>query len=184
LLPSPVQSNWRIYVRDPRSGKIGIYFVSTAISSTPHALAARLLSEGIPMHALAAGSVQVAGDGAVRVRLDPGQGSGPDLEAELRPGSADLPAPFDVCWKSYRDFLDYSVTQDRALSSQPWYGRVTRQEIRLGIPLEVCEPLAGSVRSRTAEGLLGPAVCVSFRVPRVSFCFDCEERDALDGSAP
>jgi hypothetical protein len=179
LLPSPVQSNWRIYVRDLGSGKTGIYFVTNAIASTPHALAARLLAEGMPMHALRHGAVTVQPGGEIAVRLDPGSGSGPDLEADLRPAPAELPGPFAACWASYHEFLTYSVTQDRALSSQPWYDRVTRQEIRLGIPLEVCEPLAGSVRSRAAEAILGPAPCACFRVPRVSFCFDCEERDRL-----
>jgi hypothetical protein len=183
LLPSPVQSNWRIYIRDPRSGKIGIYFVTNAIASTPHALAARLLSEGMPMHALAHGAVTVTPGGDIRVRLDPGLGSGPDLEADLRPAAAELPGPFAACWANYQEFLTYSVTQDRALSTQPWYDRVTRQEIRLGISLEVCEPLSGSVRSRAAEALFGPAACVCFRVPRVSFCFDCEEHDALSSPA-
>src|SRR5207244_983171 len=50
LLPSPVQSNWRIYVSDPRTQTRGVYFVTTCISLTPHALAARILSEGMPMH--------------------------------------------------------------------------------------------------------------------------------------
>src|SRR5262249_12123584 len=155
----PVQSNWRIYVRDPVSGKTGVYFVTNAIASTLHAAAARLLSEGMPMHALAGGSVNVTADRDITVRLDPGAGSGPDLEADLRPAQALLPAPFDACWNSYHEFLAYSVTQDRALSTQPWYGRVTAQEIRLGIPLEVCEPLAGEFRSRAAHRLLGAAAC-------------------------
>jgi hypothetical protein len=37
LLPSPVQTNWRIYVRDPRSGHAGVHFVTNAVSSTIHA---------------------------------------------------------------------------------------------------------------------------------------------------
>jgi hypothetical protein len=39
LWPSPIQSNWRIYVIDPRTQKTGVHFVTTAITSTPHALA-------------------------------------------------------------------------------------------------------------------------------------------------
>src|SRR5437762_1672485 len=38
-LPSPVHTNWRIHVRDPRTGQRGIYFVTNAIDSAPHALA-------------------------------------------------------------------------------------------------------------------------------------------------
>ncbi len=77
LLPSPVHSNWRIYVHDPHTGLPGIYFVTNAINSTVHALAARLLSEGMPMHALRHAAVQVRADRACRVLLDPGSGSAP-----------------------------------------------------------------------------------------------------------
>jgi hypothetical protein len=178
LLPSPVHSNWRIYVHDPHAGLPGVYFVTNAINSTPHALAARLLSEGMPMHALQGATVQVRDDRACRVLLDPGTGSAPDLEAVLRPGDAVLPGPpWNECFDSYRTLLAYCVPQDRAFSSQPWYGRITRQEIVLGIPLESCEPLDGEVRSRAAARFAGDAVPLCFRVARVAFCFEREEHD-------
>jgi Uncharacterized conserved protein (COG2071)/Domain of unknown function (DUF4386) len=179
LLPSPVHTNWRIYVRARQSGRTGIYFVTNAIASTLHALAARLLSEGMPMHALADGEVLVGDGNEVSVRLNPGGGSGPDLEADLRPGPAELPAPFDACWSSYGEFLEYAVPQDRSFSVQQWYERLTRQEIELGIPLDVCHPLTGQVFSKAALALLGQPACVSFRVPSVAFRFDREERDRL-----
>jgi hypothetical protein len=176
LLPSPVHSNWRIYVHDPNSGLHGIYFVTNAIASTPHALAARLLSEGMPMHALRRAAVAVSDDRACRVLLDPGVGSGPDLEALLRPGDAVLPGPpWSECFDSYPTLLAYCVPQDRAFSSQPWYGRITRQEITLAIPLESCEPLAGEVRSHVAAAYVGDAQPLCFRVGRVAFCFEREE---------
>ncbi|HVS39089.1 MAG TPA: DUF2071 domain-containing protein [Gemmataceae bacterium] len=177
LMPSPVQTNWRIYVRDPQTGLEGIYFVTNAIASTPHALGARMLSEGMPMHVLLRGAVVAEKGGSFTVALDPGGGTAPDLEGRLRPGPAELPAAWAECFASYRDFLAYCVPQDRALSSQPWYGRVTRQEIRLGIPLEECEPLQGEMRSRAAEGYVGNAAAVCFRVPRVAFRFRGEHYD-------
>jgi hypothetical protein len=179
LLPSPVHTNWRIYVRDRQSGRTGIYFVTNAIASTPHALAARLLSEGMPMHALADGKLLVGSGNEVCVRLNPGAGSAPDLEADLRPGPGELPAPFDSCWSNYREFLNYAVPQDRAYSVQLWYERLTRQEIELGIPLDLCQPLTGNVFSKAAEAFVGQTTCVSFRVPSVAFRFDHEERDVL-----
>lgn len=178
LLPSPVHSNWRIYVHDPATGLPGIYFVTNAIDRTPHALAARLLSEGMPMHALRRAAVQVDAARACRVLLDPGGGSAPDLEAQLRPGDAVLPGPpWNECFDHYFALLAYCVPQDRALSSQPWYGRITRQEIRLNIPLESCEPLAGVVQSRAAAAIVGEAEPVCFRVGRVAFCFARQEYD-------
>jgi hypothetical protein len=176
LMPSPVQTNWRLYVRDPRTGKEGIYFVTNAIDSTPHALGARLFSEGMPMHVLRRGTVERRDDGSFSLVLDPGAGSGPDLAAELRPAPAGMPEAFCACWDGDRAFLADCVPKDRALSVQPWYGRVTRQEIELGIPLEACEPLAGEVRSRFLDAL-GAAEPVCFRVAKVAFYFAREDRD-------
>ena len=45
LCGSPVQSNWRIYVRDDRTGKEGVYFVTSAVTTARHALGARLMAE-------------------------------------------------------------------------------------------------------------------------------------------
>jgi hypothetical protein len=178
LLPSPIHSNWRIYVVDPHTGLRGVYFVTNAIASTPHALAARLLSEGMPMHVLRSAAIEVGDDRTCRVVLDPDTGSAPDLEAELRPGDAVLPgAPWNECFDSYAGLLAYSVSQDRAFSSQPWYGRITRQEIVLRIPLESCEPLTGTVRSHVAAAYAGDAEPLCFRVGRVAFCFEREEYD-------
>jgi hypothetical protein len=192
LLPSPVQSNWRIYVVDPHSGLRGVYFVTNAIASTLHALAARLLSEGMPMHVPRRAVVQTAPPGTgkaeegstCRVLLDPGLGSAPDLEALLRPSDAVLPgSPWKECFESYTSLLAYCVPQDRAFSSQPWYGRITRQEIALAIPLESCEPLAGAVRSHVAAAYVGDAEPLCFRVGRVAFCFEREEHDRRVGES-
>ncbi|HTU92819.1 MAG TPA: hypothetical protein VMF69_22245 [Gemmataceae bacterium] len=178
LLPSPVHSNWRIYVVDPHTGLRGVYFVTNAIASTPHALAARLLSEGMPMHVFRRAAVQVGDDRACRVLLDPGQGSAPDLEAILRPSDAVLPGPpWSECFESHASFLAYCVTQERAFSSQPWYERITRQEIAVRIPLESCEPMNGEVRSHVAAAYVGDAAPLCFRVGRVAFCFEREEHD-------
>ena len=178
LLPSPIHTNWRIYVRDPYTGRSGVYFVTNAMDSTLHALAARMMSEGMPMHVLAHATLDRAPDGRIDLASDPGAGSAPDLVAHL----ASLPArPPDGAWRAafptYEAMLAYTVPQDRAFSVQPWNGWVTRQEIALGIPLDACEPLAGTAKSRAATALLGAAVPFCFRVPHVAFRFDRELHD-------
>jgi hypothetical protein len=178
LLPSPIQTNWRIHVSDPQTKQQGIYFVTNAIDSTLHALPARLMAEGMPMHVLKKAELHANDDGKYLMFLDPGEGSAPEARATLRAGAVQpLPAPWDKCFKSYRDFLAYCVPQDRAMSSQPWHGWVTRQEINLGIPLDMCEPLEGEVISRTAQAIVGDAAPLSFRVSNVAFRFSREERD-------
>jgi hypothetical protein len=179
LMPSPMQTNWRIHVRDPNRGTLGIYFVTNAVTATAPALGARLFSEGMPMHVLHDASVQRADDGTVRVRLDPGAGSAPDAEATFRPcAEPRLDGAWRECWPDFRAFLAYCVPQDRAMSSQPLRERISRQEIHLGIPLDACEPLEGEVHSRAAEAIVGDAKPVAFRVDAVQFRFVVEAHDS------
>ncbi|GIE80700.1 hypothetical protein Aph02nite_66500 [Actinoplanes philippinensis] len=180
LLPSPVQTNWRVYVHDRRSGHSGVHFVTTAIDRAAHALGGRLLCEALPMHLLRHAAVGAVDDEAVLLRLDPGRGSGPDAEARL----THVPIPADGPWRpafdTYEDMLAYVVPQDRALSVQPWHRRVTRQEIRLDLSPADCLPLAGPVRSAAARALAGDAEPFSFHVRGVTLRVDAEEYDDLE----
>ncbi|HEX4419906.1 MAG TPA: DUF2071 domain-containing protein [Kofleriaceae bacterium] len=129
LMPSPVQTNWRIHVTDPVTDRRGIYFVTNAITNTPLALIARLVTEGMPMHVLRRGAIVRDGD-ALRVTLVPGAGSAPDAELRLQP--APVPAvsgAWAECFADYRSFLAYCVPQDRSMSSQPLRHRISRHEI-------------------------------------------------------
>ena len=173
-MPSPVQTNWRIHVTDKRTGVAGIYFVTNAITYTVPALAARMLTEGMPMHVLRAGVVtRLSDDGELKVLLDPGEGSAPDALLALRPRSSEptLEGAWAECWKSWREFLAYCVPQDRAMSSQPLRNRISRQEIDLGIPIDACEPLEGGVTSNAAAAIVGNQVPMCFRVASVNFVF-------------
>ena len=178
LMPSPIHTNWRIHVRDPRSDRHGITFVTNAIASTPHALGARLMSEGMPMHVLAGAELRNDA-GRIVLRLDPGAGTGPDADAELRPASPPATGPWSAAFGSWQEMLGYVVPQDRGFSTQPWHARVTRQEIRLDIPLDACEPLEGRVASNAARAIAGDAEPFCFRVAAVRFRFDAEEHDPM-----
>jgi hypothetical protein len=186
LFPSPFQTNWRVHVTDPRSGHRGIRFVTNAIDWTAPALGARLLSEGMPMHVLHRASLTRDGD-AMHLTLDPGTGSAPDVDATLRPASprdgvyrdGDWSGPWAECFADRRAFLEYCLPQDRAMDAQPWRGRVSRQEIHLGIPAERCIPLTGSVRSEAARRIVGDAEPLCFLVPDVAFRFRVEDYDPL-----
>lgn len=179
LWRSPIQSNWRLYVTDPTTNRDGVLFLTTAIDATPYALAARLLSEGVPMHVPHRAELSLTPTGTWTVALQPGVGSSPDLDASLRPasGAAEFPA-WRTAFATWRDVLTYCVPQDRALNVQPWYGRSTRQEIDLGIPPDACVPLVGTVRSVAARAITGDAEAFCFYVPKVDFSFDAERYDS------
>ena len=180
LAPSPVQTNWRIYVRDPGSGREGVYFLTTATDNALVALGGRMLAEALPMHLLRRADVRPGPDDTYHLRLDAGGGSAPIAEA-LFQRAPEIPqsGPWSACFASYGDMLAYCVPQDRALSTQPWYQRLTRQEIELGIPLDACEPLTGAVYSPTARALAGGAEPFSFHVARVRFRFHRELREHI-----
>jgi hypothetical protein len=119
-------------------------------------------------------------DNAMHAQLDPGTGTGsaPDLQGEFRPVPAfQLSEPWQSCFTSSNQMLDYCVPQDRALAPQPWYSRIICQEISLGIPISACKPLSSSVKSRTAESIVGNARPVCFKVDQVAFRFFGEESD-------
>ncbi len=174
LWRSPVQSNWRLYVHDPVSGTDGVYFLTTAITAVPYALAARLLSEGVPMHVSASADIQPTPQGGYTAEVDPGAGTAPDVRLSLHPAPPALPPSWQDVFATPMAALAYCVPQDRALNVQPWYGRVTRQEIRLDIPLTACRWLAGEVRSDAARTIVGDAEPVCFAVDRVRFFYDGE----------
>jgi hypothetical protein len=177
LLASPVQTNWRVYVRDPHTGHAGVHFVTNATDHWAYALGARLLTEAMPMHLLRRAAVGTTRDSTVVLRLDPGDGSAPDAEAvfTLTPRPSD--GPWDSAFATYQDMLTYVVHQDRALSVQPWRRGTTRQEIRLDVTTSDCAALTGQVSSRAARTLVGDAEPFSFLIREVTFRFDGEEHD-------
>lgn len=182
LMPSPLQTNWRIHVKDPRTQIEGIYFVSNAIDATAPALGARLFTEGMPMHVFGRTTfVRDPTTGRVVFELSAGDGSAPDAKGSLMPCDAPvLDDEWRACFDSFQGFLEYAVPQNRAMSGQAWHRRVTRHEIDLPIDLSKCEPLTGTVESSAVEAIVGNAKPVCFRVARLHFTFSEELHDAVD----
>lgn len=179
LMPSPIQSNWRAYVVDPATGRAGVWFLTTAITHTPAALLARLLCEGVPMHVPESAGLSRDAIGVFHVSLNPGSGSAPRLQAELREWERPiLTGAWDECFGNFAALLAYCVPQNCALSPRPWYRQMVRQEIDVGVPLESCRALVGPVQSATVRHLLGQVEPICFYAPSVAFRFHRELHDA------
>ena len=175
LMPSPIQSNWRVYVTDTQTGLRGVYFITTAITNVWIAVMARLFAEGVPMHVPELAELKSKSDGTFQVLIAPGQGSAPDLRAFLRPiDRPRLPVRWSECFSDYDEFLEYCVPQNRALAPQPWYRRVAHQQIELSVPPEKCQALDGSVQSTLLQQLVGDIAPLSFTLPAVTFHFQYE----------
>jgi hypothetical protein len=178
LMNSPIQTNWRTYVRDVRTGTLGIYFVTNAVTARLQSLGARLMAEGMPMHLLGDSELVRTPDGRVRLRLHPEGGTAPDVTASLEPcPRPELTGAWAECFADYEAMLRYAVPQDRAMSTRPAERDTVREEIDLGIPVATCEPLRGDVTSKAARAIVGDAAPLCFRVPTVPFRFTGELHD-------
>ncbi len=164
LLPSPMQSNWRIYVSQPGTETQGVSFVTTTISNPFSALIGRIFAANLPMHVPA---VSRFGD---RIELDSGCGSSPDLRIDhLREAERELPPDWQGVFGNYESALEYLVPQDRALSSQPWLQQITQQEIQLGIRSDECQAQAVEVESDAIQTIVGDVQPLCFKVAKVRF---------------
>jgi hypothetical protein len=184
LFPSPVQTNWRIHVRDPRTGIRGIYFLTNGIDFTPPALGARLFTEGMPMHVFEHSEITRDAAGGIRFSFTAGQGTAPVASGDLIPAEAPkLAGPWADAFGDWSQFLAYCVPQNRAMSGQRWHRRITRHEITLPIPLDRVEPLVprgpGAIVSATAAAIAGDAEPICFRVPNLFFTFEAELHDPV-----
>lgn len=187
LMPSPIQSNWRVHVRDPETDAMGIYFIATIITNTFNALLARTLSDGVSMHVPKSGTFKATDGGRFHIDIVRGDSSSPDLKAAVEPCHRDteLPEPWKECFDTFPAFLAYCVPQDRAMYSQPWYERIVRQEIFLGIPLDVCQRMQAEIASDAIREITGDASPpLVFRVPEVDFLFNKIEFDSRKKAAP
>jgi len=127
LFASPVQSNWRIYVKDETSGKEGVYFVTNAIATHLHAIGARLMAEGMPMHLLARGEVTRDQDGGMSVVLDPGAGSAPDCNARFVPAMWPRPSRRRGARASRTSARCWRMPCRRSSRCRPSLGRAVRR---------------------------------------------------------
>jgi hypothetical protein len=119
-------------------------------------------------------------NGTIQINLDPGPSTAPDLLATFHhTDNRELPPHWSDIFPDYNSFLAYCVPQDRAMSCQPWNNCITCQEITLDIPLDICQPLAGQITSRAVEAIAANSPAVCFLVPKVSFLFSHERREAI-----
>lgn len=172
FLPSPCQSNWRIYVEpeNPSAKRDAIYFFKTTISDWPHALGSRLLSDGLPSHLSQSFTHTREGDRVI-TQMAPGLGSAPDLQSDVTCNTPrELPEDFKEFFPSWNDAVEYLVEQNRGVNVLQGMGEVL--ESRIDIPIEVAQVEAARVEkfeSQWLKELTEGCEVFAFVVPSVPF---------------
>lgn len=149
LLPNPVQSNWRLYV----AGKDAIYFLHTLLSSAPHALGARVFSDGLP---------GVWDRGLTLSR----QGATLRLQATVAP----LRAVVTEVDEPLHPDAAYLIEQNSAVSTDPVWGVTRKSGIEIPIDLSAVRAArVDEVHCEALSALIEGCDCFAFVVPSVRF---------------
>lgn len=175
LCPSPLQSNWRLYLRGAAPGAPDVrtvLFVRNVMDSLVHALGTRLFSDALPTHLPAAFEFEGAPECA-RVHMRAGAGSAPTFEADfVQAHERTLPSVFAATFADWMAAVAYLTLQDAAIAPLPHIRRLAFAEISLPADVGAITPLqvdAASLSCPFVESLApsGPPLC--FHLPRVRF---------------
>lgn len=174
FFPSPLQSNWRLYVAEASSG-VGaaktVLFLKNIFNSAIYAVGTRVFSDVLPSHAALDFKHQKLGKRYI-TEIKAGVGSAPELSCVAEASDArKLPAEFRPFFASWEAAIEYLCLQDTAICGVPGVNRIAGAGIELPIdpsqviPLEALDYAAGTyLQNLKVEG---KPFC--FAVPRVKF---------------
>lgn len=158
--PSPIQSNWRVYL-GPKQG--AVYFLSVVLNSAWMTLAGRLFSDGLPAHYARATQLSIVGD-RLFVRIDPGRGSAPDLNVVARFAN-EKPA-------AWTERVEYLVKQNCAICIDRSTGTPIRSDIRLDFdPSTIVPVMIEHLESDVLAPLIDGCEWIAFYIPSLHFVY-------------
>lgn len=168
LMPSPLQSNWRLYLDGAPVPTV--FFLKNMMDSLPHALGTRLFSDILPTH-LAAGMTHGVDEKTAHCGIVAGAGSAPALDVQAQvAGAKALDEEWRAMFGSWDEAVAYLACQDAAIAHVPRNGKLALGEISLPVELENVLPLT-PLRADCALLAQLPALSppLAFLVPAVPF---------------
>jgi hypothetical protein len=175
LLPSPCQSNWRLYV-DEAKGRAcpqpTVLFFTNCVGSLIYCAGARVMSDTLPCHFPLVFEHSMDGQ-RIQTRIEPGSGSAPDLSvtAELV-SEHSLPQEFARVFPTAKAALEYLCLQDAAISPALASARLAHSRIDLPIDVDLAQPLnviSDSLKSEMLAPIVGTATPFCFLIDDVRF---------------
>ncbi len=175
IFPSPIQSNWRLYVRSVHGTpvpQLTVLFLKNAISHPLYAIGARLMSDVLPAHLPRSMALTQHGETYV-VDIDPGRTNAPDLHLELQTRSSESAgARFLEAFGELPAACRWIFEENAAIAPVPDISGLTLSEISIPIDPDLVVPLAADMttfRSRFLSPLVGSDEPFCFLVKRVHF---------------
>ena len=173
LMPSPLQSNWRLYLDHAPAGAPQVptvFFLKNVMDSLPHALGTRLFSDILPTH-LAAAMTHGVDEETAHCAIAAGTGSAPALDVRAQLGGARaLDQEWRALFGSWDEAVAHLACQDAAVAHVPRNGRLALGEISLPVDLAKVLPLTPLRADCALLAQLPPASPpLAFLVPAVPF---------------
>ena len=175
VFPSPLQSNWRLYV-DTLPGGIRadgtVLFVKNVFNHPLYALGSRVFSDALPSH-LAQRFTHTEQGGRYDTLLSGGGGSAPDLRCTAQAtDDRTLPDAFAPFFDDWRDAVASLSLQHAAIAHVEDCDRLAYASINLPIDVDAVRPLktvgpVGCGNFLAGIGATGEPMC--FVVPDVAF---------------
>lgn len=186
LFPSPLQSNWRLYV----AGVAGtspshptVLFLRNFFDSALHAIGTRLGSDALPSELPSSFQYRTGREMWASI-----VGASGELELEVTAtlgGSPALPAPFEAFASTWHEAVVALTLQESALVQPPDLPRLA--QARISLPVDVSEIRPVTVTHWTPGSWLAELGAgdkpFAFFVPRVRFRVLGEELVACDGNS-
>lgn len=171
LMPSPLQSNWRLYLQDSRDCRRPVLFLKNIMDSALYALGTRLASDVMLTHLAAVFEHHCDARGCSS-RIEAGEGSAPALRYAAKAGECVLPDVFAALFQSWDEAVDFLCLREGAYAIPAEGSRLAVSGIELPIDLATVRPLtlqAGSFASPSLAALVRDHVPMCFMVPEVEF---------------
>jgi hypothetical protein len=174
LFPSPLQSNWRLYLDGPLppgAPPRTVWFLENLMDNGAYVAATRLFSDIMQTHRPARFSHGRAGAGFV-TRIEPGAGSAPALACTVAPAAQPvLPPAFAAAFGTWDDAVTMLACQDAALGWSARLGKLVLAHIDLPIPRDAVRPFvpAAPVACSLLDALPAAGEPLCFLVPQVPF---------------
>lgn len=174
FFPSPLQSNWRLYVSEASSG-VGaakkVLFLKNIFNSIIYAVGTRVFSDALPSHMAPDFKHHKQGNHYI-TEIKAGQGSAPELSCITEGAEAkELPSEFQRFFASWEEAIEYLCIQDSAICGVPGINRIAQAGIDLPIDTSLVVPLKAVDYTAGAylESLGADSIPFCFAVPRVKF---------------
>jgi hypothetical protein len=168
MFPSPMQSNWRLYLDDTSqavpNGRC-VYFLKNIMDSVLYVFSTRMFSDIMQTH-LAEKFTYAGSRQAIELDIQPGKGSASGLSCKaVAHAEKNLTAPFLNLFGSWNDAVKYIALQDVAVSYADRLEGIVAAEIEL--PIDVGQVLPFEV---SADGVTC-AFLEQFARVEGPFCF-------------